>query len=116
MECPGTFDIAKFKLIYPEFNETEDEIINYYAENAFLRFGCKIKEKNNCEYLWFLFVAHFLEIKATGTVGAVTSASMGSVNGSFDISGMGRDVYWLQTPYGAELYNILYRRDTFKVF
>lgn len=75
------FDLAKFRLVYPQFNAVDDALVLALAEQAecYLPRGCE-----NClDQLVMLLVAHMLSIRtSSGTGGglAVASASEGGIS------------------------------------
>ena len=100
-----TFDLAKFRLIYPQFNTTADALIIALAEQAkcYLPRGCE-----DClDQLVMLLVAHMLSIRtASGTGGglAVASASEGGISVSLAMpaNADARGQWLNMTPFGQQ--------------
>lgn len=116
MESDYIFDVEKFKRMFVEFKNFDDQTILDFSVLTWGRFSCLLEKRSDWEYLWFLSVAHILKLNQNGSVGVVTSANQGSVGVSFDISKMGNDGYWEQTSYGSQFYHALYKKISFRVF
>lgn len=103
----GDFPLATFRILYPQFVTSSDEVVLTVADQAL----CYI-DTNGCEcdnQGWMLLVAHLLFIRdaiAGGSVppGAVQSATIGSVSVSFQAApSIDGWAFWLnQTPYGQQ--------------
>lgn len=99
------FDLAKFRLVYPQFNTTADALVLALAEQAecYLPRGCE-----NClDQLVMLLVAHMLSIRtSSGTGGglAVASASEGGISVSLAMpANADARGQWLNiTPFGQQ--------------
>lgn len=107
------FDIAAFRLRYPQFASYSDEQILAFAEDAKCHLSTHCKD---CRRLWwFLMVAHLLTLdtnsKNGGAVGQVTSASIDKISVSIQApTATNKWSYWLSlTPYGLELLALLSR-------
>ena len=62
-----TFDLAKFRLVYPQFNAVDDALVLALAEQAecYLPRGCE-----GClDQLVMLLVAHMLSIRSASGAG-----------------------------------------------
>lgn len=100
-----TFDLAKFRLVYPQFNTVDDALIIALAEQAecYLPQGCE-----GClDQLVMLLVAHLLAIRtASGSGGglAVASASEGGISVSLAMpANADARGQWLNiTPFGQQ--------------
>ena len=100
-----TFDLAKFRLVYPQFNSADDALVVVLAEQAecYLPRGCE-----DClDQLAMLLVAHMLSIRtASGTGGglAVASASEGGISVSLAMpANADARGQWLNiTPFGQQ--------------
>lgn len=99
------FDLANFRLVYPQFNTVDDALVLALAEQAecYLPQGCE-----SClEQLIMLLVAHMLSIRtASGTGGglAVASASEGGISVSLAMpANADARGQWLNiTPFGQQ--------------
>ena len=100
-----TFDLAKFRLVYPQFNTADDALVLALADQAecYLPRGCE-----DClDQLAMLLVAHMLSIRtASGTGGglAVASASEGGISVSLAMpANADARGQWLNiTPFGQQ--------------
>ena len=99
------FDLAKFRLVYPQFNTADDALVLALAEQAecYLPSGC-----DGClDQLVMLLIAHMLSIRtASGTGGglAVASASEGGISVSLAMpANADARAQWLNiTPFGQQ--------------
>lgn len=107
------FPLAKFRILYPQFETADDETVLALAEEAL----CYVSIRCVCgRSLWMLLVAHMLQLMFDAedgavAVGAVTSASISSVSVSIAAptskSAWG---HWLNlTPWGQQ-FQALFRR------
>lgn len=100
-----TFDLAKFRLIYPQFSTTADALVLALAEQAgcYLPRGC-----DGCiDQLAMLLVAHMLSIRTASGVGgglAVASASEGGISVSLAMpaNADARGQWLNMTPFGQQ--------------
>lgn len=100
-----TFDLAKFRLIYPQFNTTADALVLALAEQAecYLPSGCE-----DClDQLIMLLVAHMLSIRTASGAGgglAVASASEGGISVSLAMpaNADARGQWLNMTPFGQQ--------------
>lgn len=100
-----TFDLAKFRLVYPQFNTAADALILALAEQAecYLPRGC-----DGClDQLIMLLVAHMLNIRSASGAGggiAVASASEGGISVSLAMpANADARGQWLNiTPFGQQ--------------
>ena len=72
-----TFDIEKFRTIYPQFAEIPDATLEFMWNNALMISGIeddtRIPEAQK-ENLLFMLVCHLATLAIRGTAGAMTSA------------------------------------------
>ena len=100
-----TFNLNKFRLIYPQFNTVDDALVLALAEQAecYLPRGCE-----GClDQLVMLLVAHMLSIRTASGVGcglAVASASEGGISVSLAMpANADARGQWLNiTPFGQQ--------------
>lgn len=100
------FDLAKFRILFPQFDSVTDEVVTAVAEQA----SCYITRAcdDKCtEQLWFLIVAHLLNLRADIAAGggkALTSASMGGVSVSMaqPANASDRRAWLFITPFGQQ--------------
>lgn len=100
-----TFDLAKFRLVYPQFNTADDALVLALAEQAecYLPQGCE-----GClDQLVMLLVAHMLSIRTASGAGgglAVASASEGGISVSLAMpaNADARDQWLNITPFGQQ--------------
>lgn len=107
------FPLAKFRILYPQFETVADDVVLAVAEQAFCYMtvnacGCD-------DQLWMLMVAHLLQLRFDAedggvSPGAVTSASISGVSVSLSApSSSSAWSHWLNlTPWGQQflaLYN-----------
>lgn len=108
------FPLAKFRVLYPAFDEVADEVVLAVAElgECFLS-----KCDESCtEQAWMLITAHMLYLRGKEEAGesqpgAVTSASIDRVSVSFAAppAGTSEDFWFGMTPYGQQLLALLTR-------
>lgn len=106
------FDVAAFKLAFPEFASVSDLKITAASDRAELYLSANCNKSRLLA--WQLLTAHILTLskKATDgdTSGVISSASEGSVSVSFAAQDVSGNRYWYsQTPYGQE-YLVLLKR------
>ena len=101
-----TFDLAKFRILFPQFNSVSDEVVTAVAEQA----RCYIPNicvGNFGVELLNLMVAHLLALRdqiATGGGKALTGASMGGVSVSLaqPAKADDRKTWLFMTPFGQQ--------------
>lgn len=101
-----TFDLAKFRILFPQFNSVSDEVVTAVAEQA----RCYISNISvgNLEVeLLNLMVAHLLALRDQITTGggkALTGASMGGVSVSLAQPAKpdDRKTWLFMTPFGQQ--------------
>lgn len=111
------FPLAKFRILYPQFETVTDEVVEVIAEQALCYIGLGDCACN--DQLWMLMVAHLLQLRFNaedGAVapGAVTSASIDRVSIGFSAptssSSWG---HWLNlTPFGQQFLALYNRCNT----
>jgi hypothetical protein len=100
------FDLAKFRILFPQFSSVTDEVVMAVAEQAACYIssacagGCGVELLN-------LMVAHMLALReqiATGGGKAITSASMGGVSVSMaqPAKADDRKTWLFMTPFGQQ--------------
>jgi hypothetical protein len=100
------FDLAKFRILFPQFSSVTDEVVMAVAEQAACYISSACTGACGVELL-NLMVAHMLELRnqiATGGGKAITSASMGGVSVSMvQPTGASDRAAWLFiTPFGQQ--------------
>lgn len=100
-------DIAKFKLMYPKFNDIDDTVIEMITDKA----DCYVN-KSNCkcyEQLLFLVIAHMLYLReqqeqGNNNTSAIASATIDKVSISYQtpISTSSMSQWFNLSPYGIE--------------
>lgn len=101
-----TFDLAKFRILFPQFNAVSDEVVTTVAEQAI----CYIPNisTGNCGVeLLNLMVAHLLALREqieTGGGKALTGATMGGVSVSLaqPAKADDRKTWLFMTPFGQQ--------------
>lgn len=103
-----TFPLAKFRALFPQYDEVPDDTVEAQAEMAWCFAqgrGCSCSSQ-----MWLLLTAHLLAVAANmadnggAVAGVVTSTSIGKISVSFAAPPAGSDwSYWLQlSPYGQQ--------------
>jgi hypothetical protein len=121
------FNPTEFKEIYPEFGTFSDVRLTWFFNKAELLFNntkqsC-IKDLRKRKILLYLATAHIAQLQkqvdsGNTLVGRVSSASQGSVSIGSDYGALGKDEkWWVQTPYGAEFWQMtaMYRTSIYVV-
>lgn len=106
-----TFDITKFRTIYPQFAEIPDASLEFMWQNASLISGIeddsRIPEAQK-ENLLFMLVCHLATLADRGTAGAMTSAKQGDVQVTYTAPTYTGDAAWYNlTPCGAAYWQII---------
>lgn len=108
-----TFDIEKFRTIYPQFAEIPDATLEFMWNNALMISGIendtRIPEALK-ENLLFMLACHLATLATRGTAGAMTSAKQGEVQVTYSapISNPGTDEGWyMLTPCGSAYWQII---------
>jgi hypothetical protein len=101
-----TFDITKFRTIYPQFAEIPDATLTFMWNNALMISGLaddsRVPEEDK-ENLLFMLLCHLATLATRGTAGAMISAKQGEVQVSYStLAQTGGDADWYNsTPCGA---------------
>ena len=107
-----TFDITKFRTVYPQFAETPpDASLEFMWQNALIISGIeqdsRIPEADK-ENLLFMLVCHLATLASRGSAGPMTSAKEGEVQVSFAAPTATGDAAWYNTtPCGAAYWQII---------
>lgn len=100
------FDLAKFRILFPQFDSVTDEVVTVVAEQAACYISSACTGSCGVELL-NLMVAHMLALReqiATGAGKAITSASMGGVSVSMaqPAKASDRSAWLFMTPFGQQ--------------
>jgi hypothetical protein len=106
-----TFDITKFRTIYPQFAEIPDASLEFMWQNALIISGIeqdsRIPEAEK-ENLLFMLLCHLATLASRGSAGPMTSAKQGEVQVSFAAPTATGDAAWYNTtPCGAAYWQII---------
>lgn len=108
-----TFDIQKFRTIYPQFAEIPDASLEFMWENALIISGIADDSRipvDQKENLLFMLLCHLATLAGRGSVGAMTSAKQGEVQVSYASPTATGDAAWYNTtPCGAAYWQIIKR-------
>lgn len=106
-----TFDITKFRTIYPRFAEIPDASLEFMWQNALIISGIEQDSRipeGEKENLLFMLVCHLATLAERGAAGAMTSAKQGEVQVSFATPTATGDAAWYNTtPCGAAYWQII---------
>jgi hypothetical protein len=107
-----TFDITKFRTIYPQFAETpSDASLEFMWQNALIISGIEQDSRiptDEKENLLFMLVCHLATLASRGSAGPMTSAKEGEVQVSFAAPTATGDAAWYNTtPCGAAYWQII---------
>lgn len=108
-----TFDVEKFRAVYPQFAEVPDAQLEFIWDNALMISGIegdtRIPEGQK-ENLLFMLVCHLATLATRGTAGAVTGATQGSVSVTYTTPTYTGDAAWFNlTPCGAAYWQAIKR-------
>ena len=101
-----TFDVEKFRAVYPQFASLSDAQLEFMWENALIISGVegdtRVPEGQK-ENLLFMLVCHLATLATRGTAGAMTSAKQGEVQVTYaSLPARGDDADWFNlTPCGS---------------
>ncbi len=100
-----TFDITKFRTIYPQFAEIPDASLEFMWQNALIISGLendtRVPEAEK-ENLLFMLLCHLATLAKQGAAGAMTSAKQGEVQVNYSAPTYTGDAAWYNlTPCGA---------------
>lgn len=106
-----TFDVEKFRAVYPQFTNLSDTQLGFMWENALVISGIeddtRIPESQK-ENLLFMLMCHLATLATRGTVGAMTGATQGSVSVTYTTPTQTGDAAWYSlTPCGAAYWQII---------
>lgn len=108
-----TFDVEKFRAVYPQFAEVPDAQLEFIWDNALMISGV---EEDTCipesqkENLLFMLVCHLATLATRGTAGAVTGATQGSVSVTYTTPTYTGDAAWFNlTPCGSAYWQAIKR-------
>ena len=102
----ATFDLAKFRILFPQFSSIADEVVTAVAEQA-ICYVPNVCTGNFGVELLNLMIAHMLALReqiATGGGKALASASMGGVSVSLaqPAKADDRKTWLFMTPFGQQ--------------
>ena len=108
-----TFDVEKFRAVYPQFAEIPDAQLEFMWTNALIISGIeedtRIPEDQK-ESLLFMLVCHLATLATRGTTGAMTGATQGSVSVSYTTPTYTGDAAWFNlTPCGSAYWQAIKR-------
>lgn len=108
-----TFNVEKFRTIYPQFAEVPDAQLEFIWENALMISGIeedtRVPESQK-ENLLFMLVCHLATLATRGTVGAVAGAAQGSVSVTYTTPTYTGDAAWFGlTPCGSAYWQVIKR-------
>lgn len=106
-----TFDVEKFRAVYPQFANLSDTQLEFMWENALIISGIeedtRIPEGQK-ENLLFMLVCHLATLATRGTTGTIAGATQGSVSVSYTAPMYTGDAAWYNsTPCGAAYWQII---------
>lgn len=108
-----TFDIEKFRTIYPQFAEVPDATLEFMWQNALIISGIEGDTRipdDQKENLLFMLLCHLATLGTRGSTGVMTSAKQGEVQVTYSapISNPGTDEGWyMLTPCGSAYWQII---------
>lgn len=109
-----TFDVEKFRAVYPQFASLSDAQLEFMWENALIISGieedARIPEDQK-ENLLFMLVCHLATLATRGTAGAMTSAKQGEVQVTYaSLPARSDDADWFNlTPCGSAYWQAIKR-------
>lgn len=106
-----TFDVEKFRAVYPQFASLSDAQLEFMWQNALIISGIegdtRVPEGQK-ENLLFMLVCHLATLAVRGTTGAMTGATQGSVSVTYATPTYTGDAAWYNlTPCGAAYWQII---------
>lgn len=101
-----TFDLAKFRSIYPQFADLADAQLEFMWQNALIISGIETDSRIPAaqkENLLFMLLCHLATLATRGATGTMLSAQQGDVHIAFgQMQATGGDGDWYNlTPCGA---------------
>lgn len=109
-----TFNVEKFRTIYPQFAEVPDAQLEFMWQNALIISGVegdtRVPEGQK-ENLLFMLVCHLATLATRGTAGAMTSAKQGEVQVTYaSVPPRSDDADWFNlTPCGSAYWQAIKR-------
>lgn len=109
-----TFDVEKFRAVYPQFAGLSDAQLEFMWQNALIISGigedARIPEDQK-ENLLFMLVCHLATLATRGTAGAMTSAKQGEVQVTYaSVPSRSDDADWFNlTPCGSAYWQAIKR-------
>lgn len=109
-----TFDVEKFRAVYPQFASLLDAQLEFMWQNALIISGVeedtRIPEDQK-ENLLFMLVCHLATLATRGTAGAMTSAKQGDVQVTYaSVPSRSDDADWFNlTPCGSAYWQAIKR-------
>ena len=109
-----TFDVEKFRAVYPQFASFSDAQLEFMWQNALIISGIegdtRVPEGQK-ENLLFMLVCHLATLATRGTAGAMTSAKQGEVQVTYaSVPSRSDDADWFNlTPCGSAYWQAIKR-------
>ena len=109
-----TFDVEKFRAVYPQFASLSDAQLEFMWGNALVISGIeedtRITESQK-ENLLFMLVCHLATLATRGTAGAMISAKQGEVQVTYaSVPSRSDDADWFNlTPCGSAYWQAIKR-------
>ena len=109
-----TFDVEKFRAVYPQFASLSDAQLEFMWQNALIISGVegdtRVPEGQK-ENLLFMLVCHLATLATRGTAGAMTSAKQGEVQVTYaSLPARSDDADWFNlTPCGSAYWQAIKR-------
>ena len=109
-----TFDVEKFRAVYPQFVSLSDAQLEFMWENALIISGVegdtRVPEGQK-ENLLFMLVCHLATLATRGTAGAMISAKQGEVQVTYaSVPSRSDDADWFNlTPCGSAYWQAIKR-------
>lgn len=109
-----TFDITKFRTVYPQFAEIPDATLEFMWNNARIISGLENDTRipaDQKENLLFMLLCHLATLATRGTAGAMTSAKQGEVQVTYaSVPPRSDDADWFNlTPCGSAYWQAIKR-------
>lgn len=107
-----TFDYVEFIAAYPEFESmTEAQLQNYFELATGIlsnRIGVVVCDKEKLKRMLYLLTAHsaFLFNRGAGLMGAMSSATEGSVSVGFSMPQNLNNAWFNQSQYGQQFWQL----------
>ena len=109
-----TFDITKFRTVYPQFAEIPDATLEFMWNNALIISNLENDTRLDAdqkENLLFMLLCHLATLATLGTAGAMTSAKQGEVQVTYaSMPSRSDDADWFNlTPCGSAYWQAIKR-------